>query len=164
MLTHNYGARFRGNQIIKFADDITVVGLISINDETVCREVKRLVDWCMDNNLVRNIDKTKKMIINFRRSQFKYTPLSIIGSTVDTIKFIGVQILDGLTWSMNTTKIVKLAQQRLQFLKQTTLPPNILTTFNRGTVESVLTYCITMWYSNCNNSLTKALERLVRGR
>ncbi len=45
------------------------------------------------------------------------------------------------------------SQQRLHFLrrlKRASLPPPILTTFYRGTIESVLTSCITVWYGNCS--------------
>jgi hypothetical protein len=37
---------------IKFADDTTVVGLVTNNDETAYREeVRDLSVWCQDNNL-----------------------------------------------------------------------------------------------------------------
>jgi hypothetical protein len=46
--------------IIKFADDTTVVGLITGNDETAYREeVRDLTVWCKDNNLSLNVIKTK---------------------------------------------------------------------------------------------------------
>ncbi len=35
-------------------------------------------------------------------------------------------------------------------LKRASLPPPILNTFYRGTIESVLTSCITVWYGNCS--------------
>ncbi len=38
LLTHDCTAKFSSNHIIKFADDTTVVGLISNNDETHYRE------------------------------------------------------------------------------------------------------------------------------
>ncbi|TWW76528.1 hypothetical protein D4764_13G0011900 [Takifugu flavidus] len=48
------------NSMIKFADDTTVIGLISNNDETAYRaEVERLTTWCADNNLLLNTSKTK---------------------------------------------------------------------------------------------------------
>ncbi len=57
--------------------------------------------------------------------------------------------------------ISKKAQQRLQFLhrlKRASLPPPILTTFYRGTIESVLTSCITVWYGNCSAANRKTLQ------
>jgi hypothetical protein len=48
----NYVAKHDSNTIIKFADDTTVVGLITDNDETAYREeVRDLAVWCQDNNL-----------------------------------------------------------------------------------------------------------------
>ncbi|XP_070299883.1 toll-like receptor 13 [Salvelinus sp. IW2-2015] len=44
--------RHDSNTIIKFADDTTVVGLITANDETAYREeIRDLAVWCQDNNL-----------------------------------------------------------------------------------------------------------------
>ncbi len=52
LLTHDCTAKFSSNHIIKFADDTTVVGLISNNDETHYREqVAQLAEWCGANNL-----------------------------------------------------------------------------------------------------------------
>ncbi len=73
-------------------------------------------------------------------------------------------ITEDLTWTTNTKSISKKAQQRLHFLrrlKRASLPPPILTTFYRGTIESVLTSCITVWYGNCCAADRKTLQRTV---
>ena len=45
-------ATHASNTIIKFANDTTVVGLITNNDETAYREaVRALGVWCQENNL-----------------------------------------------------------------------------------------------------------------
>ncbi|KAI4880495.1 hypothetical protein NFI96_000640, partial [Prochilodus magdalenae] len=80
-LTHDCAATHSSNHI-KFADDTTVVGLISKNDESAYREeVQRLMDWCRTNNLSLNIDKTKEMVVDFRRTRRDHSPLHIDGST-----------------------------------------------------------------------------------
>ena len=57
-------------QIIKFADDTTVVGLITNNDEIAYREeITALGVWCQENNLTLNVNKTKEMIVDFRKQQ-----------------------------------------------------------------------------------------------
>ena len=62
-------ARHNSNTIIKFADDTTVVGLITDNDETAYREeVRDLAGWCKNNNLSLNVTKTKEMIVDYRKS------------------------------------------------------------------------------------------------
>ena len=49
------------NSIIKFADDTTVVGLITNNDKMAYREeVRALGVWCQENNLTLNVNKNKQ--------------------------------------------------------------------------------------------------------
>ncbi|KAF7708686.1 hypothetical protein HF521_017743, partial [Silurus meridionalis] len=56
------------NSIIKFADDTTVIGLITNNDETAYREeIQHLATWCNNNNLLLNTSKTKELIVHFRK-------------------------------------------------------------------------------------------------
>ncbi len=168
LLTHDCTAKFSSNHIIKFADDTSVVGLISNNDETHYREeVAQLAEWCGANNLSLNVEKTKEVVMDFRRNPVDHPPLTIDSSTVERVsstKFLGVHITEDLTWTTNTKSISKKAQQRLHFLcrlKRASLPPPILTTFYRGTIESVLTSCITVWYGNCCAADRKTLQRTV---
>ncbi|KAL2095521.1 hypothetical protein ACEWY4_007669 [Coilia grayii] len=69
------------------------------------------------------------------------------------------------SWTLNTTHITKKAQQRLYFLRRLRkahLPTSILTTFYRGTIESILSGAITVWFGNCNAADRKALQWIVR--
>ncbi|KAK3514990.1 hypothetical protein QTP70_003259 [Hemibagrus guttatus] len=112
------------NHIVKFAEDMTVVGLISKNNESM-------------------------------RAQSDHSPLFIDGSPVEIVKstkYLGVHLAENFTWSLNTTSISKKAH----------LPPPILTMFYRGTIESVLSSCITAWIGNCTVSDCKTLQRIVR--
>ncbi|KAK3529343.1 hypothetical protein QTP70_029136, partial [Hemibagrus guttatus] len=86
LLTHDCAAMHSSKHIIKFADDTTVVGLISKNDESAYRE------------------------------QSDHSPLNINGSNVEITKFLGVHLAEDLTWSLNTSFTIKKAQQRLYFL------------------------------------------------
>ncbi|KAK0133936.1 Tripartite motif-containing protein 16 [Merluccius polli] len=93
LLTHDCAATHTSNHLIKFADDTTVVGLISRGDETPYREeVAHLSHWCSDNNLSLNVDKTKELVIDFRRTPRNHPPLSINNSPVEIVqstKFLG---------------------------------------------------------------------------
>ncbi len=88
------------NKIIKFADDTTVVGLISGGDETAYREeVCHLIDWCTVNHLQLNTTKTKEVIIDFRKNRGDHAPLYINGDCVERVtafKFLGVHISETL--------------------------------------------------------------------
>ncbi|KAK3574279.1 hypothetical protein QTP86_004378 [Hemibagrus guttatus] len=166
LLTHDCAAMHSSNHI---ADDTTVVGLISKNDESAYREeVQRLTAWCKDNNLSLNVEKTKEMVVDLRSAQSDHSPLNINGSKVEIVKstkFLGVHLAEDLTWLLNTRSITKKAQRRLYFLRslrKAHLPPLILTTFYRGTIESILSSCITAWFGNCTTSDCKTLQRIVR--
>ncbi len=78
LLTHDGTAKFSSNHINKFADDTTVVGLISNNDETHYREeVAQLAEWCGANNLSLNVEKTKEVVLDFRRrNSIDHPPLT----------------------------------------------------------------------------------------
>ena len=86
------------NSIIKFAEDTTVVGLITNNDETAYREVVRALGvWCQENNLILNVNKTKEMIVTFRKQQREQPPIHIDGTVVEKVesfKFLGVSKLN----------------------------------------------------------------------
>ena len=61
LCTHDCTSRHDSNTILKFADDTTVVGLITDNDEKAYREeVRDLAMWCQDNNLSLNDIKTRR--------------------------------------------------------------------------------------------------------
>jgi len=67
LYTHDCGATHSSNLVIKFTDDTTVIGLITKDDETAYRsEVVNLANWCQENNLTLNVDKTKELVIDYR--------------------------------------------------------------------------------------------------
>lgn len=158
------------NTIIKFADDTTVVGLIKDNDETAYREeIQHLASWCANNNLALNTKKTKELIVDFRRTRsVTHAPVHIDGAEVERVpsfKFLGVHISEDLTWTLNTSSLVKKAHQRLFFLRRLRkahLSPQILGNFYPCAIESILTYCITVWYGNCTAHDRKTLQRVVK--
>ncbi|KAK3564738.1 hypothetical protein QTP86_024866 [Hemibagrus guttatus] len=169
LLTHDCAAMHSSNHIVKFADDTTMVGLISKNDESVYREEKQcLTAWCKANNQSLNVNKTKEMVVDFRRAQSDHSLLFIDRSPVEIVKstkFLGVHLVENFTWSLNTSSISKKAQHCLYFLRRlrkTHRPTPILTMFYRGTIESVLSSCITAWFGNCTVSDHKTLQRIVR--
>uniref|UniRef100_A0AAZ3PRG4 Reverse transcriptase domain-containing protein n=1 Tax=Oncorhynchus tshawytscha TaxID=74940 RepID=A0AAZ3PRG4_ONCTS len=85
------------NTILKFADDTTVVGLITDNDETAYREeVRDLAVWCKDNNLSLNTIKKKEMIVDYRKKRTKHAPFlidrSVVEERVESLKCLVVHI------------------------------------------------------------------------
>ena len=117
LFTHDRMARHDSNTIIKFANDTTVVGLITNNDETACREeVRDLARWWQNNNLSLNVTNTKEMIVDYRKRRTEHAPILIDGAVVEQVesfKFLGVHINNKLEWSKHTKTVVKRARQSL---------------------------------------------------
>ena len=167
LMTHDCCGKWSTHHIIKYADDTTVVGLVQNNEENTYREeVQLFANWCRNNNLVLNVKKTKEMVIDFRRKRPMHTPILINGTALETVqntKLLGVHVANNLSWSLHTSSLVKKAHQCLHFLrrlKRAHLNPSILTTFYRGTIESVLTSSISLWHEKTSDR--KALRRVVR--
>ena len=88
----------------KYADDTALVGLCT-NTDTQCRaEVDRFVSWCYDNFLNLNVDKTKEMIIDYRRNNNEHNVLEINEKVVQTVQeynYLGTVIDNKLCFESN---------------------------------------------------------------
>ncbi|KAK1784028.1 hypothetical protein P4O66_004470 [Electrophorus voltai] len=107
--------------IVKFADDTVVMGLISDNNERAyLEEIIHLENWCQENNLLLNVSKTKELIVDCSKKQERqYQPVMINGTTVervDSFRYLGVHILQDLSWSRHTNSLAKKARQHLYHL------------------------------------------------
>lgn len=72
---------------------------------------------------------------------------------VHIFTFLAIYVSDNLTWTMNTSATVKKDQQHLHFLRLLRshgFNKQLLLTFYRSAVESVLVYGITVWYAACS--------------
>uniref|UniRef100_A0A3B3HAC9 Reverse transcriptase domain-containing protein n=1 Tax=Oryzias latipes TaxID=8090 RepID=A0A3B3HAC9_ORYLA len=166
--TYDCSPAHNNNCIIKFADDTTVVELIPREDESAySEEVLKLTTWSSENNLTLNTNKTREIIVDFRKHGADPTPFLINGEhveTVHTFKFLGITISADLSWTANTAAIIKKAQQLLHFLRvlrKNKINTNLLLTFYQSSIQSLLTYCITVWFGSCTAPDKKRLQRVV---
>ena len=94
--------------LIKFAVDITVIGLIIDDDQSDYRnECELLVKWSNDNNLILNVDKTIELIVDFRKCRHLKDSIIINGSAVKQIniqKFVSLTVMDTSSWTQNADK------------------------------------------------------------
>uniref|UniRef100_A0A3P8NNR5 Reverse transcriptase domain-containing protein n=1 Tax=Astatotilapia calliptera TaxID=8154 RepID=A0A3P8NNR5_ASTCA len=156
-------------KLIKFADDTTVIGLISDRDESAYRrEVERLVSWCSHNNLVLNAQKTVEIIVDFRKHTAPLPPIILSDTpitSVDSFRFLGTTITQDLKWEPTITSVIKKAQQRMYFLRQLkkfNLPTRTMMQFYTAIIESILTSSITVWYAGATIRDKQRLQRVVR--
>ncbi|KAI3352070.1 hypothetical protein L3Q82_020886 [Scortum barcoo] len=131
-------ANFTSCLIVKFVDDTAVVGRIANNDESDYRQ-ETPPSPCTSEGL-----------------RWKWSPAS--GTWAYTS-------LTTLTWSKNTSCLIRKAHQRLYFLRRLRragLGSSVLTSFYRCVVESVLSSCIIVWHGSCSAAEKKALQRVVK--
>ena len=111
LFTYDCASCHKSTQILKFADDTTVQGLITNSDESEYRDqVTKLINWCGENNLELNVNKTKEMIVDFRRKKSPLSPLWIDGKTVEIVqhvKFLGSTISSVLKWEQMLIPLLK---------------------------------------------------------
>ncbi|KAK3526126.1 hypothetical protein QTP70_016106, partial [Hemibagrus guttatus] len=155
-------------KLLKFADDTTLIGLISDGDESAYRgEMDRLVSWCSMNNLELNSLKTVEMIMDFRKDPAPLPPVILCDSPVtsaESFHFLGTTITKELKWEQNIRSLTKKAQQRMYFLRQLKkflLPVKMLVNFYTAIIESILTSPITVWFAAATARDKAKLQRVI---
>ena len=153
----------------KFADDTALTGQITDDDDTDYRqEIDNFVDWCDDNYLHLNVDKTKEMIIDFRRNRAAPTPIIIKGAEiqqVETYKYLGVVVDNKLNWTHNTDAIMKKLNSRMHCLRKLNsfhVCPQLLSVFYSSVISSVLSFGLTCWGGNLTKRDTGRLNKVIR--
>jgi hypothetical protein len=76
LFNHDCVAAHDSDTIITFADDTTVVGLITDDETDYREEVRHLALWCQDN-LSLNVSKTKELIVDYRKQRAEHAPIHI---------------------------------------------------------------------------------------
>ena len=155
--------------MVKFADDTTLCGHITDNDEGQYREeVTNLVRWCDQNNLLLNVKKTKEMIIDFKVNPSVIQPLIINDEVVERVnifKFLGVYISSDLKWDKHIEMNLKKAQQKMYFLrllKSFGVRSEILINFYRSCIESFLSNAILVWFNSATQKDRNKLNRVIK--
>ncbi len=75
LYTNSCTSSHQSVKLLKFADDTTLIGLISGGDESAYRwEIDHLVTWCSQNNLELNALKTVEMVVDFRKNPVPPAP------------------------------------------------------------------------------------------
>lgn len=84
---------------------------------------------------------------------------------IGSFKYQGVHLSEDPAWKVNTKEVVKKAQQRLFFLlalRKTGLPQKFLTYSYQCTIERVLSYGRTLWFSSCTSEERKDLQQITK--
>jgi hypothetical protein len=162
-------------KVLSYADDTTLYYSDSnINRiyEKVNIELKKVYNWLCSNKLLLNIGKTKFMIFGPKNSQ-RHDPgnilkindksLTLVGtsSTEKYVKFLGLYLDENLSWEGHIKCIHRKISQALfcvQRLKNV-LPMSVLKTIYFSTIQSHLTYGLSIWGASCHVSLLRTIQK-----
>ncbi len=102
------------------------------------------------NFLKLNVDKTKRLIIDFRRKKDRVSPVTIKGhdEVVQSYKYLGVHLDSKLDWKKNTDAVFRKALSRLFHLRKLRsfdVSRSLLRVFYQGILASVLFYAVLCW-------------------
>ena len=77
-------------------------------------KINNFAEWCTENNLLLNVNKSKELIVHFRKKEAKtHPPVYISGAEIEQLNscmFLGINIMDNRSWSSYITTLVKRAQ------------------------------------------------------
>ncbi|KAK0142191.1 hypothetical protein N1851_020128 [Merluccius polli] len=89
----------------KFADDTVLISLLREEEVNHGPVVEDFVEWCDNHFLKLNVNKTKDMVIDFRKTSHSIIPTTVKGSLVDLVesyKYLGTVIDNKLNHDLNT--------------------------------------------------------------
>lgn len=116
MYTDSLRSSCQNVEVLKYADDTAIVGLISKEDEKDYREkVNNTMEWCRQHNLVINTTKTKEIIVNFMTSS-QIEPLLMEDKEieqVDDFKYLGLTFDNKIRWTSHIESIIGRVKPRL---------------------------------------------------
>ena len=90
----------------------SLIGLIQNDDESAYRtQITSVVKWCEENNLILNVDKTKELIVDFRRKHKNIKePVYIHDNVVEQVgsfKLLSTYLANDLTGIIDCHEILK---------------------------------------------------------
>ena len=71
--------------------------------------------------MVLNLQKTKEIVFDFRKTRGEIEPVNIDGIDIETVtdhRYLGIHIDNRLNWNINTQKLCSKANQRIYFLRK----------------------------------------------
>ena len=99
-----------------------LIGLISDDDSSkYIDKINKLATYCKTNFRELNVNKTKEVIIDIRKSKALPDPIIINDHTVEhvcTYKYLGVMLNNDLSWSNNTDFIISKQNSHLYCLRK----------------------------------------------
>ena len=157
---------FSMNVIYKFADDLALLlchNLDVDNSENCRKEISNVLDWCAENGIKINSNKTQRLLYN----KGNYLPsedcFMSIKLDVKPIKLLGVYFDTSLSWSFHVNFVIKKASKNLHLLRilKRTLAKKQLTQLYSALVQSILEYGSSVYVGSIKSSDKSKISKTV---
>ena len=107
--------------------------------------------WSKDNNFILNVDKTKELIVNFRKCKNVKDSMIINGNYVENAiihKFLSLTVMNTLSWTQKADKKKwKTKVVLLRVLRSCNVNINVMINFYHTAIESTWTTNIIVRFS-----------------
>ena len=152
--------------MLLYADDLV---LIAENPETLDKLLKTLTQWCLDNGLSINHDKTK--IIHFRSQKkeirrFSFSCCGIHVDYTDSYKYLGIKFTELLSWMKlldnRTISANRAANYMIAKAKIVEHWYDVFTHLNSRLVLPIIEYSSFLWGHTPYTQIGKIQNNLVR--
>lgn len=157
----------------KYVDDSTAWEVCSgknIGASKIQKAANDAIEWSDKNNMKLNCDKTKEILVDFRRKKQpvpKITMCDVEIERVKSTKLLGVLISENLKWDDHVDYICQKGSKRIYFisvLKRSGVDPNDLVKIYCATIRSVLEYACELWHpglTKCQSSKLESIQKRV---
>ena len=132
--------------LYKYSDDSALADF-SNSDSHFEQQVTEVTRWSKDNYLDLNVEKTKEMVVDFRKNGCvgELVIEGVIVEKVNEYKYIGTVLDNKLTFESNTNCIVKKCHQRFCMFRLRSFGGS-LQIFYRNFTDSILTSFFVCWF------------------
>ena len=167
----------KNSHIDLFADD-TTLHISGSSLETIQiklnEDIRRIVEWCINNNMLLNENKTKCMLFTTAQKlshmEQKYLNLYVKDTKVECVtthKLLGINTDHFLLWNAQVDNICKSLTSKIALLLKIRkfLPLKIRILYFNAYIQPLINYCLTIW-GNCSKQdlhrISKLLKRAAR--
>jgi hypothetical protein len=151
-------------EIFKYADDvITAIPILRTTDvdSLIQQQLDEVSQWCNENGLSLNQDKTNVMIIAKKGLTIMPSKECHLKYVCQEMKILGVIYNSKLNWTTHMTYVCNKARRNIYILKQLkkVASKQCLITAYRSLIQSILEYCGPL-FLGLDSSNTRKLEKI----
>ena len=151
---------------VKYVDDTTLWESIApdMNNSKLQTAANQVTNWCTNNNMQINCDKTKEMIIYFGKKVINIPDKTMNGKQLERVeksKLLGIIINNKLTWDDHVNYICAKVSKRIYFirlLKRAGIAHDDIVLVFFSIIRSVLEYGAEVWHPGLNKKQTEKIE------